>query len=216
MEMWRKSELLNRFEVEAGFYKVTIGGTEFQCRNLAVIKRIGTSAKQYDAVLVLCNPGSCKPFEGTLIPEKNPINNDIPLVKVKSDETQHQIMRLMALAHWEKVCIINLSDLCAGNMSEFKNVLKEAENHGFKYHTIFSEERLCELKRVMDLCTGHVILGWGTDGAIKVLAKKALLHPLLRNFIGLKSKNPPFYYHPNPHSFEKKKGWIKDIAAMLG
>lgn len=209
MELVSKKELLKDFEVEASFYNVKIADRVFECRNHARIKRIGFSSNKLDAIFILCNPGSCDPFIKETVPLLDPRNEEAPFIKAHSDPTQEQIMRLMKIKQWNLIYIINLSDLCSGNFPDFKAKLNDALNNSFTYHSIFSNEREDEIKKLLDSNPSvDVIAGWGTEAFIKNMAKEVIQHKLINNIKGWKHNNHPYYYHPNPHNYKSKKMWI--------
>lgn len=215
MELIAKKNLLSEFEVEASFYNVKIGTEAFECRSHAKIKRIGFNSDRLDAVLVLCNPGSCHPENRDNIPTIDPRREDAPFVKSNSDETQHQVMRLMLIKQWNQVNIINISDLCAGNLKSFKESLEKAEKFSFHYHSIFSEERNSKLEEVFDFNTGPVIIGWGTNSVIKSMANDVLQNKHISQGVGWEYAISPYYYHPGPRLAEKKKEWLTILNQQI-
>lgn len=217
MELVSKKELLEEFEVEASFYNVKIGDKLFECRNEARIKRRGSSSNKLDAIFILCNPGSCDPSMKEIVPVLDPRREVVPFIKANSDPTQEQIMRLMKIKHWNLISIINLSDLCSGNLTDFKTKLKDAINHSFTYHSIFSNERENELKKLLQFNSSvQLIAGWGTDTSIKNIVKGVFQHKLINNLKGWRHKTYPFYYHPNPRIYESKKEWINQTLQSIG
>lgn len=209
MDFISRKDLLMEFEVEASFYNVEIGNSVFECRNQARIKRIDFSADELDAIFILCNPGSCDPVIKDMVPMLDPRRESAPFIKANSDPTQEQIMRLMEKLHWNQISIINLSDLCAGNLSDFKIKLNKAISRDFTYHSIFSNEREDELEKLLiSNPSDEIIAGWGTDKSIKNMAKEVFQHRLIYNMKGWKHRMHPYYYHPNPHNYESKKKWI--------
>lgn len=216
MELLSKNELLEEFEVEASFYNITIGDQTFECRNQAKVKRKSIETDEFDAIFVLVNPGSCNPLDKNFeISEIDPRNDLIPFVKAKSDSTQWQIMRLMKLKEWDQVNIINLSDLCSGSLKIFRAKLAEAESLSFHHHSIFSDERQKELKKILDANKGPVILGWGTERFIKNKANEVLQNHLIVNYIGWRHSDDPYYFHPNQRLKARKIEWLKNIEKML-
>lgn len=217
VELVRKKELLKEFEVEASFYNVKIGDRVFECRNQARIKRIGFSSDKLDAMFILCNPGSCDPLKKEAIPVLDPRKDEAPFIKANSDPTQEQIMRLMKIKQWNLISIINLSDLCSGNLEDFRTKLKDAINNSFTYHSIFSNEREDEIKKLLKSNPSiEVIAGWGAEAFIKNMANEVIQHKLINNIKGWKYKNHPYYYHPNPHNHESKKEWIRHTITSIG
>ncbi|WP_139692972.1 DUF1643 domain-containing protein [Sporolactobacillus terrae] len=217
MDLISKKELLKEFEVEASFYNMRVGDRVFACRNQARIKRIGFSSNKLDAIFILCNPGSCDPLIKEMVPVLDPRREVVPFIKANSDPTQEQIMRLMKIEQWNLISIINLSDLCSGNLKDFKNKLRDALSNTFTYHSIFSKERENELKKLLQYNSNvEVIAGWGTDPSIKNMANEVFQHKLINNIKGWKHKTHPFYYHPNPKIFDSKKEWIDRTLQSIG
>ena len=111
MELVKKKKLLKEFEVEASFYNVKLGDAVFECRNQARIKRIGITTENYDAIFILCNPGSCEPImKAAKFTDLDPRMEEAPFIRANSDQTQEQIMRLMKINQWNQVNILNLWD----------------------------------------------------------------------------------------------------------
>ncbi|WP_428911989.1 hypothetical protein [Niallia sp. Krafla_26] len=148
MEFINAERLKAEFEVEGSFYTVAMGGKVFECRNYAQVYRKGRKNQDYyDAVFVLVNPGLCTPNQSTYQIPQISAGESPPLryILSKTDNTQYQVMRLMQLKHWNKVLLLNLSDIRAGNLIEFKEKLLEASRVGFNCHSIFSSSRLKKL-----------------------------------------------------------------------
>lgn len=119
----------------------------------------------------------------------------------------------MKIKQWNQITIINLSDLCSGNLTDFRNKLTDASLYSFTYHSIFSKEREGELTKLLSSNPNvELIAGWGTEAFIKNMAKEVIQNKLINHLSGWKHKNHPFYYHPNPHNHESKKEWIGRIC----
>ena len=216
MELISKAELVKEYEVNASFYRLKFDDKVFDCRNRAIIRRIGVNQEYYDAVFILVNPGSCHPEMQDSIQYKNPLHGEIPLIGAESDSTQCQIMRLMKLREWKQVCIINLSDLCSGNLDNFKSLLEDAKRLSYTYHSIFSKERSKELNQIIHANKGPFIVGWGTKDFIKPLANKALQsHSSVQPVVGWQHNIKPFYYHPNQRLKEGKIEWLQRLNTLL-
>lgn len=215
MELVSRKELLKEYEVEASFYNVRIEGETFECRSQARIKRKGVQVDKADAILILCNPGSCDPDVSEKVPELDLRKDFVPFIKANSDQTQEQIMRLMKFKQWSLVNIINLSDICAGNLQDFKSKYNKVKQYSFSYHSIFSDTRKNEIKTIIDSNEGRIILGWGEESHLKEMANEALQHKLINNFISWKHAKNPFYYHPNPYDTKLKKQWLRIIVNLL-
>ena len=119
------ADLKERFYTEGAFYHMELNGEGYACRGLAKIIRRGIETDIADALFVLVNPGSCQPLdENYHFPHYNDNLKQNPFVQANSDPTQYQIMRLMERRRWNMIYIINLSDLRAGNISNFKDLFE--------------------------------------------------------------------------------------------
>src|SRR5690606_17474950 len=213
-----KADLLKKeFEVEGSFYNVMVNGKEFECRNYAQVYKKGSKTQdKYDALFVLVNPGKCMPKHSSYkIPQV--IVGQIPVhyTLTKTDNTQYQIMRYMKLKNWNKVLLINLSDIRAGNMADFKQQLKDAEKNHFDSHSIFSSKRGPELKRTLSKINGPIILAWGTDPLIKKLAEWAILFLPEDKIVGMEHEKKPYYFHVSPPPLEGKLRWLEYMYNRL-
>ncbi|MDX8361716.1 hypothetical protein [Cytobacillus sp. IB215316] len=217
MEFVKAEDLKRLFSVKASFYNVEIGNQVFECRNYAQIyHKNNIIHSHYDAVFVLVNPGLCSPKYPTYqIPHYNKGSIPKNFTPANIDNTQYQIMRFMLLKQWDNILIINLSDIRAGNISTFKQVVSEAYSKGFEKHSIFSSQRKEELKDVLVRCQGPIILGWGINPIVKSLAKKAYASLPLEKIIGIEHKERPFYYHPSPTLLKGKIKWLKEMNERI-
>jgi len=218
MEFWSAKQLRREFEVKASFYRLKVGSELLLCRNHAVINRKGhTSQGQPDALVIMANPGSCKPADPFYEPPIIQSNYEkLPYVLANTDPTQYQLMRLMKLMNWNEVSIINLSDLCSGELGRFSEILNLVSKHGIKYHSIFSVERVEERKKHFQK-SSRIILAWGQDSSIKILAKSTL--NLIANEIpvlGLRFSDRNWAYrHPLPRLKENQIKWLNDMEDQL-
>jgi hypothetical protein len=219
MEFVKAEDLKNQFEVKGSFYNLEVDGQPFECRNYALVYRKDwENQTNYDAIFVLVNPGLCTPMKSTYcIPQKRLRDSPLNFTIAKTDNTQYQIMRFMQLKKWNKVLLINLSDIRAGNLTEFKHKLNIAEKVGFESHSIFSSQRKEELKQIISECNGPIILAWGTDPIVKVLASCAIAALPQDRIVGVEHKNkkPPYYYHASPPPLEGKKQWLKQMSEII-
>jgi hypothetical protein len=117
--------------------------------------------------------------------------------------------------------IINLSDLCSGNMRDFSEKLREVELHSYKNHTIFSEGRKRERETILQSTDSKIILAWGKHNSIKTMAcesKKILLKELQRKeqIFGLPYKETKWgYRHPYPMLVNRCKEWLEEMSLQL-
>lgn len=210
------AELNAIFQTEGAFYSREVNGEIYTCRSQARITRIDTTPAQADAVFVLVNPGSCQPDNhGYVYPVFSAGFEKVPFVAAKTDPTQHQIMRLMERQNWDLVYIVNLSDLRAGNIDEFKQLKESFELSSNDSHSIFSLGRIRELEELISEKT-IIIKGWGTQPFMR----SSMIHAIntLTEFdynTGLPHKTHPYYYHPFPMVQHKCIKWLDDICEKL-
>lgn len=146
MQFWSAKELRKEFYVQASFYKIEVANEIYQCRNQALILRKNNEHQEkHDALVIMANPGLCNPKKTD--PElpliKGKIEN-LQLVDSNDDSTQRQLMRLMKIMNWNVVSIVNLSDICAGNLIEFNKIISKLKIYRFENHTLFCPERVDE------------------------------------------------------------------------
>jgi hypothetical protein len=222
MEFWSAEQLREEFDVIASFYQIRVGSKLYQCRSHAVIFRKGYNNQEFpDAIVCMANPGSCSPRDKSYqlpIIQDNFIN--VPYVVVDDDPTQRQLMRLMKMMNWNVISIINLSDLCAGNMDDFKEKHRLVEEYSYKKHSIFDDSRFKDRESLLDCFykQSNVILAWGKDSSIRKLASNVLKKlPKERPcFFGLPYSSPEWEYrHPNPILQEKCIKWLKEMSLQL-
>jgi len=220
---WSIADLRETFDVLASFYQIELGSKKYLCRNHAVIFRKGfANQTSPDAVIVMANPGSCSPISQTYQPatiDGIPIN--LPYVAVKLDPTQRQLMKLMNKMNWNVLSVINLSDLCGGNMGDFSEKLRQVELHSFKNHTVFSEARKEERETILPSTDSKIILAWGKDNSIKTLAYESLkiLSKELqkdKQIFGLPYLETNWgYRHPNPMIKDRCEEWLEKMYKQL-
>jgi len=215
MSFLSKVDLESIFYTEGSFYQLELNGESYTCRSLAKITRNNVKTIIVDALFVLVNPGSCQPIEKDYIYPAYDNLKEIPFVRAASDQTQHQIMRLMERMGWNLTYIINLSDLQAGNIDDFRRKLKIFEANTNDIHSIFSDNRRKAIKILISENT-HIIAGWGT----KTFLRKKAYHALevlsdLGEVRGLPHTIEPFYRHPFPMIKDKCMKWINDMEVEL-
>jgi hypothetical protein len=218
MQYYTSAQLKQEFVVVAKFYQISVNNKLHLCRNEALIKRNESNANKLDAVVVMANPGSCSPIDTNY--EVDVMHNNLsstPFVPVKADSTQLQLMRLMKIMDWNVVSIINLSDLCAGQMKEFSEKLKEIESYNSKNHSIFTKDRIHERVSLLKR-TNKIILAWGRHNSIRNLAYDAIRNMDMENheIFGLRYSDTDWgYRHPNPMLKERCIIWLKDMREEL-
>ena len=148
-------ELKKTFEVNAKFYYSMINEEKFLMRREARIERIGSKQEEIDAVVVMINPGSCKPTgEVTSQSAKEAL-----LMAAKPDQTQYQLMNLMERKAWNVLVIVNLSDICEGNLSNFSNIERKFRAANLS-HSIFQDENAEDCQTLLSSAK-NVIFAWG-------------------------------------------------------
>lgn len=209
-------ELNQKYQTEGIFYQRELNGEQFICRSLAKIQRRGEGTDKADAIFVMVNPGSCQPKNNSYVYTKlTKVMSTIPLVEAKSDKTQEQIMRIMERQGWNTTYIVNLSDLRAGNIADFKTQQGKFEAQQDDSHSIFSDKRIPELKNHFAGNT-IIIVGWGTQTFMKEKMKDALNVLAEQGDIsGLPHKTHPYYYHPFPLVQHKCIKYIDDLCELL-
>jgi hypothetical protein len=135
-------------------------------------------------------------------------------VEAKTDPTQYQLMNLMELMEYNRLDILNLSDICEGNYDNFKLYLKVFQTFKNQLHSIFSQERAKELSELMDEET-PIILAWGTNSTIKELAEKALQTTNTFKRYGVAYSNLPYFRHPKPLLIKNRIEWLAEIKQQL-
>lgn len=213
MKFWTKVELEREFHIEASFYQLEVNNELYLCRNKARIVRRDTMVNSIvDAIVIMVNPGSCIPSVANTTPTLKRNFENAPFVKVHIDPTQQQLMRLMKKMSWNHLTIINLSDLCAGNMTEFQSILKKVE--AYPNHSIFSEERTDEREKVLNE-SNRIILAWGQNSLINPLACNALEKLRGKEVYGMPGDKSFKYRHPFPFKKESCIKWLQDISKQV-
>lgn len=209
------SELKKQFEVYGEFYEYSVGNQSFKMRGQARILRKELELAdvwKVDCIVIMVNPGSCTPKDSAYI--YPPHHEKGKFVKANTDPTQYQLMRLMKRMDYDRLDILNLSDICAGNFTEFQRQFNQLETLGIDSHSIFSIEREEELARL----TRHdvpIILGWGTNSGLRNMAITALKALKGKMLYGLEYDTEPYYRHPNPMLQTRCIAWLNDMEEQL-
>lgn len=183
--------LKEKYLVSAIFYK----HDSCLCRKNCIIKKKGVKAEP-ELLVVMMNPGSCKPI-GTYVENER--------CECKMDATQKQIAILMEYANLNCVQIENLSDICERQEERFW----EKYNLNKDLKSIFSEDRISEIENL----NIPIIYAWGK--AAMNLSEKIGIDTILkgRNVYGYVKNNTDYYQRPLSRfmSNEDKELWIKQI-----
>ncbi|HEU4622178.1 MAG TPA: hypothetical protein VFS42_08125 [Burkholderiaceae bacterium] len=118
-----------------------------------------------DAVVVMMNPGSSAPRPGF---EGREWTNQ--LVPAKPDAVQYQVMRLMGLARWTHVRVVNLADIRAAKSADLYALIESgASEHDLG--AIFANANAAVTPDVAR--AEHVVCAWGLDRRLAPLARQA-------------------------------------------
>ncbi|MFD1707361.1 DUF1643 domain-containing protein [Siminovitchia sediminis] len=200
--------LRQSFEVYGKFYKYDLNGQIMNMRSHVQIVRKEIQAEKPDCTVIMINPGSWNPSAQDSCQEKG------GLIRAKDNQTQHQLMRLMDRMGYNRLDVINLSDICEGNLKKFFNRMDNFQSLEGDRHSIFTKEREAELLEHID----HeipIIAGWGTDARIQRLAQQALRILGERKLYGIKHEKHPYYYHPKPPVIKDRIRWLNRMEAQL-
>lgn len=191
-----KNELKKKFEISAIFYKIN---KEYLCRKNCIINRKGFEGDP-EIIIVMMNPGSCKPL-GKYEENKR--------CECNMDDTQKQISILMEYANLNSVKIENLSDICEGNSQKFWEKY-ELMNQPF---SIFDNSRMWELGNI-DI---PIIYAWGKSAM--EMAKQIGIEENLKHKITYGYIKDGYNYYQRPLSkfmnSEDKIAWIMGVGEFL-
>jgi len=239
------AELKKTFRCYGHFYRLNIEGTDpLLCRSMLEITSLpretvgagtdpddlfrpnhtfeGVVQSLPDAVVIMMNPGSSRPIEdgdtNSLL--TMPLIEDFnkPLVLTQPDNTQYQLMRIMASKGWKHIRILNISDIRDPKSPSFiarTKALDELPNGGA--HSLFSKVRKNEREQMLKRKPGApFILGWGQDAGLIPLAKQCLSCIEGEKVITIPSENDPILpAHPSPMMQAKKEEWLENILDAL-
>ncbi len=217
-------ELNKHYEVYGHFYQLNLNEEQdYNCRSVleivskAIIPDIESIQKSLpDAVVIMMNPGSSKPKvgdNGSVYTENSIVGLECDLVDTKPDNTQYQIMRLMAYFDWRHTRIINLSDLRSPKSSLFMETIKILESD---VHSVFSNKRRAELERKMDRKPGApVICAWGLNPTLIPFSRKVQDFMDGKPVVGVKKVSDSFLFrHARPHLKDAQQEWLDVIAKL--
>lgn len=208
-------ELKKTFEVSAKFYYSVINEEKFLMRREARITRIGQKKEEIDAVVVMINPGSCQPTGAVT----SSSGTEAKLLTAKPDQTQYQLMNLMERKAWDVLVIVNLSDICEGNMSNFSSIERKFREANIP-HSIFQDENERDCQSLLTAAK-HVIFAWGESSTAKRLSEQFGLFKRGKATIGYShakawihpEKNFP--RHPKPATSVNKIMWLNTMETLL-
>ncbi|MBF0612238.1 MAG: hypothetical protein HQL55_14040 [Magnetococcales bacterium] len=220
----KAAQLKERFAVYGTFYQLVIEGEEHSCRSLLELVSHHIPASQVkdhppDLWVIMMNPGSSHPWPVSYAPPRvervNQILSHLQWLPTRPDNTQYQIMRVMAVRGYQHARVMNLSDLREpkSNLLMEKIAHLAGKPHG-GVHSIFCGERLPELQAVMPPESAPVLVGWGRHAALLPLARQCLQRLQGRRLVGV-AVGEGLYAHPSPMLQRLKDQWVVDLLAQL-
>lgn len=212
MEIRKAHELRENYEVYALFYErniVPLGMVN--CRCVADIVRKENREKKIDAYFIMMNPGSCHALDPKYHAKDDIEYREIEFIRCQDDPAQQQIMRIMDNMNWNKVRILNLSDIQSGNSKEFKNLVKTVSSNE---HSIFSDKR----REEFDYFTKDdavFVYAWGKDISLSNLALLCVNRTQERKHVGIKGSKDYTYEYVKPMLFEKQVIMVERMVNYL-
>ncbi|WP_223635299.1 DUF1643 domain-containing protein [Planococcus sp. 4-30] len=209
------NELIKTFEVSAKFYYSEVNGEKFLMRREAKIVRIGHEQEEIDSVVVMINPGSCKPAGAVTSSSAK----EATLMAAKPDQTQYQLMNLMERKAWNVLVIVNLSDICEGNMSNFRNIERKFQEAN-QTHSIFQDENVQDCQTLLSSAK-YVIFAWGESTTAKRLSEQFGLFKdgkATIDYSHMKAwihSERGFPRHPKPATSVNKVIWLDTMETLL-
>lgn len=214
--------LKHSYRVVGHFYSLRVTGTDpVRCRSILEILSVEKNGHaDADAVFVMMNPGSSRPVE-----EPHRVSAcsraweaTAGLVPTVPDTTQYQVMRVMHHLGWDRVRVINLSDLRESKSGAFMKRYQWLEGQArCKVHSVFARARSAELQRYLARKPdGPIVCAWGVSDHLNPLIQQALkaLGPEA-GVSGLpKPGCPGKYFHPLPTLQVQKERWVTRILAV--
>ncbi|CAN5375861.1 hypothetical protein BH09BAC5_BH09BAC5_22530 [soil metagenome] len=224
-------EFKEKFEVFGFFYDLE-GRKNLRYRALLEIMRkdgaqqrkniLTTDPKlpKIDAVVVMMNPGSSRPlgedsqnyYSNHAEASRNILKEK--LVPTKPDPTQYQVERLMEYYKWNRVRVLNLSDIREPKSGKFYRWISEERNE----HSFFSESRKKVLEKMIPEKV-TVIAGWGMEEKLFPLITMAerFLKRRGNEIVGDQTGCSSFYFrHPSPPIIQRRLNWLNEVIGKMG
>lgn len=190
------------FKITGLFYEIQ--GYKF--RKYLDIKKVETTLKTPDLMVVMMNPGSSRPL--------NNIDNSNVETEAMPDNTQSQIMQIMQICDFKYCRVLNLSDLREPKSNEFYKKMAELKFKSVA-HSIFDKSRKVDFNNLW-VSGVPVIYAWGVSDNLKPLALKAMQACNASNPYGiLKASTNWAYYHPLPPVYSKQEKWVNIVSQQL-
>ncbi|MEO5377096.1 MAG: hypothetical protein H7832_04830 [Magnetococcus sp. DMHC-6] len=224
----KASDLKRLYGVFGCFYQIFLAGELHSCRNILELiahEKMPKNLAHFrqlvpDLLVVMMNPGSSHPldlvYQPPLIENISAIEPLCQWVPTQPDNTQYQVMRLMANRGLTHARILNLSDLRepkSPNLIQKVERLRLFSDGGG--HSVFSPERRHELAFWLGKSEAiPVLVGWGRHPGLRPLAENCLMQLVSHRVIGLPIENHHWAFaHPSPMLQKMKDRWLQEILA---
>jgi hypothetical protein len=227
----RAADLKKRFSVFGHFYQISLGGESVGCRSLLELVSQDTmpvdpnelAHSKPDLLVIMMNPGSSRPLDGTYQPPAVTHHLEIPKsrewVATQPDNTQYQIMRIMAARGYNHGRVLNLSDIREPKSPVlFKKMSALESIPGGRVHSLFSSERHAEFEELLESCHDGVavLVGWGRDKALIPLATVAKKRLAGKTLFGQPvDEEGILYAHPSPMLQRMKEAWVDGVLVQI-
>jgi len=220
----RATDLKQKFGVFGHFYDLRIGDECIPCRSVLeliahdqtplYLGHLAESTPQL--ITVMMNPGSSKPLDPDYIPDEIDRIEDVrrkrEWVPARPDNTQYQIMRVLAANGLHHARILNLSDIRNPKSGQFMDTVHRLNGlPDGALHSIFCSERTTELTALVGGPDIPVLAGWGRNRRLRPLAEKALARLSGRKLLGLPVEDGTLFAHPSPMLQRMKDIWLSEI-----
>ena len=217
------SSLKLQYTVLGHFYSLNVPGTEpLKCRSVVEIRsKHARRGARADAVFVMMNPGSSRPVAETnhAVDAAQVAQMVAKLLPTVPDATQYQVMRVMHSMGWDRVRLLNLSDLRDPQSASFAERYVQLEQQaGSKVHSVFAPERSSELqKNLSRKSNAPIVCAWGVGDDLSPLTVRATSALACESsVVGLaKSGQPGRYFHPLPSLQRQKEQWLAQMLDRL-
>ncbi|HZX26464.1 MAG TPA: hypothetical protein VFF16_05315 [Telluria sp.] len=213
------AELKDEFEVTGHFYRVRVRGLgALACRSVLEIARRDGPRGKAEAVFVMMNPGSSAPLAGAEPEIGMGAIGALPVAQVpaKPDTTQYQLMRVMRHTGWNRVRVLNISDLREPSSAVFVERFGALEPR-YPAHSVFAPARAAELAAKLERKRGApVVCAWGVSPALDPLIARCLAALDGHSLVGLrKPDTADKYFHPLPPVQSGQRQWVTEMCALL-
>lgn len=189
-----------------------------ECRSiLEIVRKDSNIDVKLDAIAIMMNPGNSKPLTGNSVDIDSVAKLQFTqnnLVLTDPDNTQSRIMGIMNSKNWNRVRVINLSDLREKDHTKLKEKIAGFEDVLGNIHSIFSDDRKSELEKYLVIEDVPLILAWGCKSHLEELAEKCLHNIEDKIIIGVASaQSEKLFQHPLARV--KGSSWKKEILKQL-